>query len=512
MEAKRAAGIKGNVDHFAALGFLQGLLVVLRDSGRPGLVVVLDEVETLQRMRGDVRDKALNALRQLIDEIDSRRFPGLYLIITGTPASSTVPRVSSGCRPCLKDCTWTSAVIPSSIILGPSNSDCAHLIWPRSWKWAATCGNFFYQTPPNDAFTNAALVAWSQSTYLNGSIYTAGISAQPNNGARPNPANRPPAGTARSGIGFPCRSRASSTINGQVKAYQGGSLSTLLLLGSGNNLTLPAQAGQDILLQVSPGASLLSVPINLSLTLTEYPQNDAFANAIQLGTTLLSRTTSTGPTCIFTTIRRRRGSGLTRATAICATGTGSTPTTCWMCGSTAGTPTSAGQPPRPTTPTRISPPRAPSPAIRATPTERDHLRPARSQPQCAQRSLSRQSPGPRLCPEPGHLSEGLGPGRLQHQRALDVDVCRHVQHLRAVYRLTRGAATPAYYSQDQGPLIMSPSRTRNIPAWSTSPNRSSRARASLISTGFRTTSPSRLPPETSACPTPSSRIRRPPSR
>ena len=65
---------------------LQGLLVVLRDAGHPGLLVVLDEVETLQRVRGDVRDKALNALRQLIDEVDAGRFPGLYLMITGTPA------------------------------------------------------------------------------------------------------------------------------------------------------------------------------------------------------------------------------------------------------------------------------------------------------------------------------------------------------------------------------------------------------------------------------------------
>jgi hypothetical protein len=85
-DVKRGAGIKGEVDHFAALGFLQGLLTILRDSGRPGLVVVLDEVETLQRVRGDVREKALNALRQLIDEIDAGRFPGLYLVITGTPA------------------------------------------------------------------------------------------------------------------------------------------------------------------------------------------------------------------------------------------------------------------------------------------------------------------------------------------------------------------------------------------------------------------------------------------
>jgi len=83
---KRAAGIKGDLDHFGALGFLQGLLTVLRDSGHAGLLVAVDETETLQRVRGDVREKALNALRQLIDEIDGGRFPGLYLMITGTPA------------------------------------------------------------------------------------------------------------------------------------------------------------------------------------------------------------------------------------------------------------------------------------------------------------------------------------------------------------------------------------------------------------------------------------------
>jgi hypothetical protein len=84
--AKRSAGIKGDIDHFAALSFLQGVLTVLRDSGHKGLLLVLDEVETIQRVRSDVRDKSLNALRQLIDEVDSGRFPGLYLLITGTPA------------------------------------------------------------------------------------------------------------------------------------------------------------------------------------------------------------------------------------------------------------------------------------------------------------------------------------------------------------------------------------------------------------------------------------------
>ena len=83
---KRAAGIKGALDHFGATNFLVGLLTILRDSGFSGLVLVLDEVETLQRMRTDTREKGLNALRQWIDEIDAGRYPGLYLVVTGTPS------------------------------------------------------------------------------------------------------------------------------------------------------------------------------------------------------------------------------------------------------------------------------------------------------------------------------------------------------------------------------------------------------------------------------------------
>lgn len=84
--AKRAAGVRKDVDHFLAMGFLQGLLAVLKGARHPGLLLVIDEVETIQRMRSDSRAKALNALRQWIDELDSGRYPGLYLLITGTPA------------------------------------------------------------------------------------------------------------------------------------------------------------------------------------------------------------------------------------------------------------------------------------------------------------------------------------------------------------------------------------------------------------------------------------------
>lgn len=85
-QIKRAAGVKGDIDHFGASSFIAGVLAILRDSGYKGLMLVIDEVETLQRMRADTREKGLNGLRQWIDEIDAGRFPGLYLMINGTPA------------------------------------------------------------------------------------------------------------------------------------------------------------------------------------------------------------------------------------------------------------------------------------------------------------------------------------------------------------------------------------------------------------------------------------------
>jgi hypothetical protein len=83
---KRPAGIQGDVDASTAAGFFRGLLSILKETGRKGLLLVLDEVETIQRMRTDVREQSLNALRKLIDDIDAGRYPGLYVLVTGTPA------------------------------------------------------------------------------------------------------------------------------------------------------------------------------------------------------------------------------------------------------------------------------------------------------------------------------------------------------------------------------------------------------------------------------------------
>lgn len=82
---KAKAGLKGDLDHFGAMGFLRGLLAVLKQTGRKGLLLVLDEVETIQRVQSNIREKSLNAIRQLLDELDENRYPGLYVLMTGTP-------------------------------------------------------------------------------------------------------------------------------------------------------------------------------------------------------------------------------------------------------------------------------------------------------------------------------------------------------------------------------------------------------------------------------------------
>lgn len=79
-----AAGVRGKVDGQAALTFLVGILQLLRQSGYPGLVVVLDEVETIQRMNSQTRMRSLIELRHLMDMLANDELPGLYILVTGT--------------------------------------------------------------------------------------------------------------------------------------------------------------------------------------------------------------------------------------------------------------------------------------------------------------------------------------------------------------------------------------------------------------------------------------------
>ena len=81
--AKAAAGIKGEVTDTIALSFLRGIVEIIKQAGYAGLVIVVDEAETIMRMRRDVRAKSLNGMRQIVD--NARQFPGLLWVFTGTP-------------------------------------------------------------------------------------------------------------------------------------------------------------------------------------------------------------------------------------------------------------------------------------------------------------------------------------------------------------------------------------------------------------------------------------------
>lgn len=83
---KKIAGVTGKLGSADVFAFLQGLLQIIRSGNdQKGLVVVVDEVETILRLRRPERVKSLEVLRQLVDACDRHEIPGLYFVFTGTP-------------------------------------------------------------------------------------------------------------------------------------------------------------------------------------------------------------------------------------------------------------------------------------------------------------------------------------------------------------------------------------------------------------------------------------------
>ncbi|HEY9626090.1 MAG TPA: BREX system ATP-binding protein BrxD [Coleofasciculaceae cyanobacterium] len=95
--AKKIAGIKGDIGSREALDYLQGILEITKAAGYKGLVIVIDEAETILRMRHDVRGKSLNGIRQICDAAD--RYKGLLWIFTGTPDFFDTNRGVAGLQP-----------------------------------------------------------------------------------------------------------------------------------------------------------------------------------------------------------------------------------------------------------------------------------------------------------------------------------------------------------------------------------------------------------------------------
>lgn len=81
--SKKVAGIKGDIGSRDALDYLRGVLEIVKAAGYKGLLIVIDEAETILRMRSDSRHKLLNGIRQIADAAGS--YPGMLWLFTGTP-------------------------------------------------------------------------------------------------------------------------------------------------------------------------------------------------------------------------------------------------------------------------------------------------------------------------------------------------------------------------------------------------------------------------------------------
>lgn len=95
--AKKVAALKGDIAGPEAMLYLHGVLEIVKAAGYKGLVIVIDEAETILRMRRDVRGRSLNGIRQICD--DAASFHGLLWVFTGTPEFFDTRRGVAGLQP-----------------------------------------------------------------------------------------------------------------------------------------------------------------------------------------------------------------------------------------------------------------------------------------------------------------------------------------------------------------------------------------------------------------------------
>lgn len=82
---KTELNVTGEVTRDNAFEFFRALLHMIQATGYKGLLILFDEVETVQKlMTKQMRDNAYENLRLFIDEADSNGFPSCYFLYTGT--------------------------------------------------------------------------------------------------------------------------------------------------------------------------------------------------------------------------------------------------------------------------------------------------------------------------------------------------------------------------------------------------------------------------------------------
>jgi len=85
LELKKSLNVAGSVTRENSFEFFKALLHMIKSAGYHGLVIILDEVETVQKLvRADTRNAAYENLRFFIDEADKNNFPSCFFLYTGT--------------------------------------------------------------------------------------------------------------------------------------------------------------------------------------------------------------------------------------------------------------------------------------------------------------------------------------------------------------------------------------------------------------------------------------------
>lgn len=84
-EIKKNLGVVGTVTRENSFEFFRALLHMIKSAGYEGLVVILDEVETVQKLQtANMRNNAYENLRFFIDETDKNNFQNCFFLYTGT--------------------------------------------------------------------------------------------------------------------------------------------------------------------------------------------------------------------------------------------------------------------------------------------------------------------------------------------------------------------------------------------------------------------------------------------
>jgi hypothetical protein len=82
-QARSALKLAGRMTPENAFRRLRALLALTREAGYPGLLILIDEAETIQRLNKSQRDAAYTAIREIIDSCESA-FPHCLFVFAGT--------------------------------------------------------------------------------------------------------------------------------------------------------------------------------------------------------------------------------------------------------------------------------------------------------------------------------------------------------------------------------------------------------------------------------------------